>query len=169
MQPAASPGAIVREARTRLHILKHKQVERVIVLLDLEDRDECPPSWVTTLEDEFQRGTGDLGIREINVVLKVRRYENWLIADTGGFRRLPRRFHLSRASVNAVSPDKADNVAALRILKQAARGLSYDKVSDAVKIMRVANARAAARNSRSLRRLLRLVGDPNYAAQSRRP
>ena len=62
MQPCAPAGTIVRAATPKLKILKGKRVERAVVLLDLENRRECPPAWVAELERELARRAGEIGI-----------------------------------------------------------------------------------------------------------
>jgi hypothetical protein len=103
------------------------------------------------------------------VVVKETKYENWLISDIAAIRRMPRRFQLSAQQIRSIQPNKADNVDAVRILKRAAIGSAYDKVRDAMRIMSYANPMNVAKNSRSFRRLLRLIDCPSYVSQSKIP
>ena len=83
---------------------------------------------------------------------------------------MPRRFRVTRAFERKVSPDRADHVAdAEALLNSAAQGTPYHKRTDAKAIAGKQNALRVARNSRSFRRFLRIVGHPRYAEQSAKP
>jgi hypothetical protein len=103
------------------------------------------------------------------VVIKNRMFENWLVADVEAVKIQRARFRLSTAAERSIVPNKADNVAALEVLKTAAVRTSYSKVPDSQRILERADIQRIAANSRSFRRLLRVVGHPGYAGQSRLP
>ena len=107
---------------------------------------------------------------DIQVVFKVRAFENWLIADLQSLRATPRLFPESRRGRRRVPTGNADDADALRSL-DAASGphQSYRKVHGAVAICTHLDPGRAARNSRSFRRFLRVLGDSRYANQSRLP
>jgi hypothetical protein len=128
-------------------------------------RDDC----CGQIAAELRRLLGQRCRDDVTVVVKNRTFENWLIADLDAFDELRARFRLSNATRNAVAPDKADHAAALSLLKASVRSGSYDKVADSRRILGRAEARRIARNSRSFRRLLRVVDHPTYADQSARP
>ena len=66
---------------------------------------------------------------------------------------------------------RADNIDALRLLKRAiesgVEGRSYNKTVDAIRIMARVDPLEVARNSRSFRRFLRVLGCPAYRDQSK--
>ena len=106
----------------------------------------------------------------MHVVVKNRKFENWLIADPGAFKKLRGRYEITSAFEGAVSPNKADGgTDATGLIKSISKDRSYDKLKDAVAIVSVADPGTMACNSRSFRRFLRLLGHPDYVAQSLRP
>jgi hypothetical protein len=107
--------------------------------------------------------------RPSEVVVKDRMFENWLVADIEALKALRGRFRISRSVERSIDPNKADQVDALRILKSCVVRDSYSKVRDSQQILARAAVASMGRNSRSFRRFLHCVGDPTYAAQSKRP
>ncbi|MBI4500040.1 MAG: DUF4276 family protein, partial [Gemmatimonadetes bacterium] len=107
------------------------------------------------------------GVPALAVVIKNRRYENWLISDPAAFKRMRKRFRLSKRQVQSIEWDKADSVDGFQILSRAARGAAYSKTADAMQILNYTDPDQMALNSRSFRRFLRVLGHPNYLDQSR--
>jgi hypothetical protein len=140
-----------------------KEVTDIVVLLDREDRQECPGQLAGEILDNLEIPPGCFGF----VVIKDRMFENWLVADVATLRKFPGRYALSAADERRIVPDGADKLDALRIMK-GITSPSYAKVSDSRKIMEAADPMAVAANSRSFRRLLRVLGAPPYENQSRR-
>jgi hypothetical protein len=166
MQPKASPAQIVRAAQHRLSVLKARGAREFIVLIDLEDRRDCPAELARRIRERFVSE----GWPDVAVVIKHRRFENWLIADIPALRKMPGRFNLTKRFQRCVSPDKADGVAdAANELSRIAVGGPYHKRSDAIRICANQDPLRIAANSRSFRRFLRVAGHPKYAQQSRRP
>jgi len=165
IHPKAPMGAIAHVCLKSIEVLKTRDIQEVIVLMDREDRDECPGVLAQQIQAEVRTRT-DL---RCWVVIKNRTYENWLVADLDSLRAQPGRFRVTRASERQIAPNKADNCNALAILKRSAIVASYSKVSDSMLIMRRAEVQRIADNSRSFRRFLRCVEYPRYADQSRNP
>jgi hypothetical protein len=166
IQPTAAPARIAEMARDQVEKLLARGAQRIVLLIDREDRDDCAPGFAAAIESAML----GLGTGQVRVVVKNRKFENWLIADPDALARLRKRFEITEAFRRHVGPDKADNVPdAEAWLARATRGDSYHKRGDPLRIMRVLDVRAAAKNSRSLRRFLRVLGWPGYRDQSKRP
>ena len=169
IQPFAPLAQVVGEVRSKLPILQNRRIDHLIVLLDRESRPDCPGFMAKEIAEGIVRAcAARLPETSFSCVVKNSRFENWLISDLEALGRMNGRFMLSAAQRRAISPDRADNIDALAILKAAALDKPYAKVRDAMRIMERAQPRNLARNSRSFRRFLRLVGDPDYAEQSKR-
>lgn len=164
IQPKASYDVIARACKSRIGILESKNVDRIIVLLDREDREACPAEMAGALVFALKKLTSI----EVLVVIKNRCYENWLIADLKALRDQPKRYKVSKNSEKSVVPNKADNVEALKLLKSMCIN-QYDKVEDSKKIAKHATASRIASNSRSFRRLMRCVEHHTYKDQSKIP
>lgn len=171
IQPYSTTGIIVRTVLKRLPILLNKGANRVVVLVDLENRRECPGDFALEIKRNILEELEVQGKSiQIDVVIKNRKYENWLIADLRTLRSFRRRFRIGIGIQRAISPNKADNVDAEKLLKQSViPSQTFHKVRDAKTIMGRANPHRIAANSRSFRRFLRVVGDNKYQNQSIRP
>lgn len=167
LQPKAAAGQIARKAISRVRMLRQRGAGRFILLIDREDREDCPPQMAAEIETALRRTPECRGI-DVHVVVKDRRFENWLIADPDALASLRARFRVSKAFRKRVSPNKADAVAdAEELLRRASVGPAYHKRHDPAKILGAVDVARAAGNSRSLRRFLRLVGDSRYREQSK--
>jgi hypothetical protein len=163
--PATAPLGILATACARQVIQLHgRRAQLVVVILDRENRDDCCGELAAALETRIAREAEAAPA----VVIKNRMYENWLVADVEALKQMRRRFSLSRTSERAIVPDKADNVDALRLLKQSAIGSEYSKVLDSQRILERADVMRMGANSRSFRRFMRVTRHPSYTAQSRR-
>ena len=170
LQPLATPERIAFVAARRCQVLVDDGVELIVVLLDRETRDECPGAFASRLQSLIVR---QLGIPSVSVavVLKNRCLENWLVADIACLSSSPRLFADRSRVEQAVPAGNADGIDdALDILHRACgpRG-RYGKVEGAKAICTHLDPGRAARNSRSFRRFLRVLGDSRYADQSRLP
>lgn len=167
LHPLARPGKIVQVASKKLNVLRAKGAVRCILALDHEHRPECPAAFSCNLQGLFH----NRGHKDVRVVVKNWCLENWLVADIDALEALKGLFDEKRvASIkSAISPDKADNVDALQLLNNAARKQPYHKTNDPQRIIRHWDVLRAAKNSRSLRRLLHLAGHQAYFEQSRKP
>lgn len=133
---------------------------RIVVAIDREAVSTCPGALASDLKAEIRRQdrAGLLTNVPLEIVIKNRTYENWLIADPDGLDVLQGRFRLSRRIVDQVRTSGADGIDAYRILRRAAQLNAYDKVEDAVRITKVSRPSRAAKHSRSFRKFLRSIG-----------
>ena len=166
--PMATPAQIARCVATRFPVLEDDGAELVLVIIDHETRDACPGEWAQQLTNALRALLPPRWNPQLEVVIKKPKFESWLVADVDAIRQLPGRFNLSAADENRIVPNRADSCDAEKILSRSAIR-RYNKVTDAAQILRVAEPRRIGRNSRSFRRLLRVVGDVRYATQSRLP
>ena len=171
VHPLGGIGKLVRGLMHSVRVLVlQRKVDLAVVLLDREQRPDCCGALATELKDALVAECAREGLAvQIEVVFKDRMFENWLIADLDALRSCPKRFRVAPSTVKAVEPNRADTANALQILKTATQQGGYDKVGDAKLILSAAEPLRIAANSRSFRRLLRVVGSPRYAKQSRRP
>ena len=165
MQPKATAKQIARAAKATADILLVRGAERLIILIDREDRQECCSSLAAALQHGFET----LGLA-VDVVIKNKQFENWLVADPAVFLRLKRLFKASTKISKQVLPDRADLITdPVALLDALRRDVPYHKRKDAAVIAEAMDEMAAASNSRSFRRFLRLLNHPNYLLQSRTP
>jgi hypothetical protein len=163
IHPCAANGAICRACMAAARILIGKRVDVIVILIDREDRDQCPGAIAQALANACQQAIPTV---TVEVVVKNRTFENWLVSDIEQLAQHRARFKVSRTAIANVNSDKADHVNGLALLKAAAVGASYDKVSDSKSIMRRARLERMGANSRSFRRFLRVMGHPCYQQQS---
>jgi len=166
MQPKDAPGQIARAAKRQIDILIAKGADKIIVLIDREDNRKCADEIAGEIETAFDR----LGCANTTVVIKNRKFENWLIADVGVFRKLKARYKVTKSFETAVVPNKADSVAdAEALLNQIVVKVVYHKRRDAAQITGLQKVAEIGKNSRSFRRFLRVVGYSTYTNQSKNP
>lgn len=167
MQPKASAAQIVKAASARIDILIRKGATKILVLVDLEIPSDCAAARARDLRMAFKR----MQFPQVYPVIKRCSFENWLIADPRALAKLNKRFRVSNNFQRQVSPDKADNVLSAReLLDHAAlQPREYHKRVDAIAIVQQMDITEVARNSRSFRRFLHLLGHPDYSTQSRSP
>lgn len=166
MQPKSAPDQIAGKAIKQVNIRRARGADLILVLIDREDREECPPEFARQLEQAFKR----LGYDDIRVVVKNRTFENWLIADINALKKLTGIFNVTKTFERTVSPNKADNVGdAKALVNKIAVKHGYRKGRDDARITAVQEALEMARNSRSFRRFLHVVGHPQYLTQSKKP
>jgi len=167
IQPYAPIAVIARQCSPKVSQFLARGAQKVLVLLDREQRNECPGEFARQIAAAIIMCVG--AGAQVEVVVKDRAYENWAIADLDALRALPGRFAVSKATANAVEKNKADQVDALVLLKRCAIDKSYDKVADSKAIMARAKAQKIASHSRSFRKFMRAAGCPVYSAQSLLP
>jgi Domain of unknown function (DUF4276) len=165
IQPLAPLPVIARACLKPALLLQKRGADHVVVLVDRERRRDCCKSLAQAVAGQLVKYGLEV---PVDVVIKDRQFENWLIAAVGALKSQPKRFSVSRTSEATIAPNKADNVSAVRLLKQMALD-DYDKVQDSKRILSSADPLEMARNSRSFRKLLRCVDHPNYREQSRLP
>ncbi|HEY0735331.1 MAG TPA: DUF4276 family protein [Herpetosiphonaceae bacterium] len=166
LQPLAHVSRIVAAVAPAIKILRGKQAQKVIILIDRENREVCSGAWAAEITNALAAKYGSVAF---GVVIKNSCFENWLVADTRVFTKLPKRFSLSDTAIRKIQPNKADRIDAQKLIKEAARGNAYHKVTDAMRIMAEAEIMSIAANSRSFRRFLRMLDHPRYRDQSRNP
>ena len=163
IEPKATPGQIVKALESRLKILG--AIDRVLVLIDLENLDECPGERAQVLQKAVQK----MGYDNVHVVIKNRKFENWLLADCDALNQLT-NFSPTQAFLRKVT-GKADNVTdAVELLSSIKNDKrSFHKTQDGTAIARKAVPETIALHSRSFRRFLHLLKHPTYKQQSKKP
>jgi hypothetical protein len=77
--PLAPLPTLAAECFRSAQMLGKRGAHLVIVLVDREMREECPPTFAQQLSKEIGlRGSANV---PINIVVKDRTFENWLISD----------------------------------------------------------------------------------------
>jgi hypothetical protein len=167
--PLAPVQALAAECARAARTMRTRGADLVLVLIDRETREDCPPAIAEQLSAAIdRRGAAEVVIR---VVVKDRTFENWLIADPAAIEGLQGRFSPTGVAAikAAVAGGRADERDALQLLERATVNRSYQKVKDSDQILSRVDLRAMSRNSRSFRCFLRRVGHPDYQRGSRRP
>jgi hypothetical protein len=165
MQPKGTPAQVATSAKAAVAYFKGRQVDVVLVLIDKEDHPSAP-GLAATLRAAFDARYPGVAFE---VVVKNSCIENWLVADLDALRAQPKRFRVTNAEVRKIMPNKADSIDAQNLLNKMAIKFEYDKGADPARIAANQDPRRAAAHSRSFRRFLRVVGDPTYSTQSKRP
>ena len=166
---APMPRLVARIAQEIALLLKTRDPDKIFVLLDREKLNDCPGQRASEIQD----GIGALlpnGIPPIYVVIKDRKYENWLVSDIEALKRHRGRFDVSAATERLTSRNNADSSDAEELIKRSIRKgqHSYSKVVDAKRIISVSNPCRMAKNSRSFRRWMRLLGHVCYSQDNSR-
>lgn len=167
VHPKASPARIARACQSEIDILVGKGVDRIVVLLDREDRADCPTQIAQQVEQAIRAHAG--GEAPVVVVVKDRCFENWLVADPDAIAASPARFSLPASVRAALHADQADHLDAVEILKKGVTKGSDNKVRDSKRILARCRVERMAGGSRSFRRFLRCLDHPLYSNQSKRP
>ena len=148
----------VERIAPRVRLAMHKNVAKVVVVLDREQRSECAPEVASIVAEAVRQSLRDKysydGTPPVVVVCADLSMENWLLADAEGLAAC--RLLSRQPSVG--SRTNVDGRDALRALKNACRpGRSYQKRRDApilAERVRVTDASVRQR-SRSLRKFLK--------------
>jgi hypothetical protein len=168
IHPLASPAQMALAASKRFPILLAKGAESIVILFDKEVRQDCTVELVQAVEREARVRLQEFSATiKLQVVLKVSMFENWLISDpqaVGGVTGLFENVERIEKQVRG----RADAVDALGLLKACSRQRIYDKVEGAVAICRRLDPARAAENSRSFRKLLKVLEVPREAPRPRR-
>jgi hypothetical protein len=168
IHPFASPAQMALAASKRFPILLAKGAESIVILFDKETRQDCMVELVQAVEREARVRLQEFSATiKLQVVLKVSMFENWLISDpqaVGGVTGLFENVERIEKQVRG----RADAVDALGLLKACSRQRIYDKVEGAVAICRRLDPARAAENSRSFRKLLKVLEVPRDAPRPRR-
>jgi|SRR5579859_2958871 len=167
VQPYGSAQQIAERVHMAAKVLINQGAQLIILLIDHEQRQICAGQWAAEITKALGTRTGNP--QSYAVVVKNRCYENWLIADTSVFSKMPARFSMSNSDKQKIEPNKADHVDAQKLLKACVVKDGYNKVKDAKQIMHHADPLNMAANSRSFRKLLRQIEHPRYLSQSLNP
>lgn len=159
---------VASAARKGVVQLKALGAAALVVLLDREQTPDCAPALATRICAALRAEYAEQFTR-IEVVIKDRTYENWLIGDAAAIAAQPARFALSKTVRDAAMRGTVDNLDGLAVLKGAAIRNDYAKIADAQRIASRCDPMRIAMASRSFRRLLRVHGEPRYAEQSKNP
>jgi hypothetical protein len=164
IQPFASPAQMALAASKKFPILLSKGVDSIVILIDKETRQDCTGELVQAVEREArERLAVHSTTATLAVVFKVSKFENWLVADPPGLRVLAAMFENVERIEKQVAPNRADGVDALGLLKACSRKGGYHKVKGALAICEQLDPVRAAANSRSLRKLLKVLECPGAA------
>ncbi|WP_442929677.1 DUF4276 family protein [Micromonospora sp. WMMC250] len=166
--PDAPVGQVARQCAERARVAALAGADFVVVLLDREQQADCCGLIAESIRSGMLRYCEALNQIRLAVVLKDRKFENWLVADLEALRAQPARFNVTAALSRSVSPNKADSTDAELLIKRAAIGSSYDKRADAGRICRQMDILRAGANSRSFRHLLHVLEHPTYKDQCKR-
>lgn len=172
IQPFARPAQIALVASKRFPILLSKQVDLIVLLIDKETRTDCTGELAAEIEREARARLATLTTDvDLQVVLKVMKLENWLVADPPALRELPGLFENVDRIEKQVAPGRADAVDAYALLKSCVRKrAAYEKKAGAIEICKKIDPDRAGLNSRSFRKLRKTLGCPEpAAAPTRRP
>lgn len=165
MQPKGTPAQVAISAKAAIAYFIRRNVDLVVVLIDNEDNPSAS-AFATQLKTAFSARYLDVAFE---VVVKNSCIENWLIADIDAIKAQPKRFAMTDAVSRQVAPNKSDRVDAQALLNKIAIRFEYDKGCDPTRIARLQDPYKIASNSRSFRRLLRVLENPRYIGQSRNP
>jgi hypothetical protein len=158
MQPLSTPGQIAYVASKKFPLLLERKVDRIVILIDKETRQECTGELASAIANAASERLGKLSSRvALSVVIKVARYENWLVADPASLQALPGLFAEVGAVANKVTGQRADLVDGLALLKKCAVTGGYDKTRGAVAICKKLDPDRASDNSKSFAKFLRVL------------
>jgi len=169
MQPLAPIPQIANAAAKRIPILLTRGITHILLLIDLEQRAECAPEIASRLKSEVIKRIPSKPALGVDVVVKVRTFENWLIADPECLKSSPAMFHDTHRISTSVANDRADQVDAQALLKDCTTKRHFNKVAIAQAICARQDPDRAALTSRSYRRFLRVIRASPYLHQSRSP
>lgn len=159
IQPDGPPEKIKRECLKLAGLFQAKKVDVVVLLLDREQQ----PDAAGLVASRIQATVAAAFPVDLHVVLKDRDFENWVIADVDALAEMPGRFEITPGFRRAVSPNKADRVSAIAMLKKASNTGDYDKIKDADRVLSRAKVERIGANSRSFRHFLHVLGHPSYS------
>lgn len=170
IQPFANPAQMALMASKKFPILLFSwKVDAIVILIDKETRQDCTGELVQAVERQCRERLAALSKTvSLSVVFKVSKFENWTASDPNALRALPGMFENVERIEKQVAPNRADTVDALGLLKTCARK-SYDKVGGAVAICKQLDPVRAAANSRSFRKLLKVLECSGAAPEDRSP
>jgi hypothetical protein len=139
--------------------------DREVELLDRELSEEPAGCRASQIESALRRKISN----NIDVVIKDRTFENWLIACPDSYSKQRGRFPHHEVVKRKVPDGQADGYGSPEDLINEAcpQRRRYDKVADSERILKLASVEEIARNSRSFRRFLAVLGDKTYRQSSK--
>jgi hypothetical protein len=149
VHPKAPIAILCKDLAPRVKLSIQRGARIVVILLDLEDADECPGVRAKEVENGLRREVS----HDVRVVMKDSCFENWLIADPAALRRLPALFGVRDLRF---TPGRADKADALTLLKRAS-GSAYAKTVHPQQILARADVNTMASNSRSFNKFKRVL------------
>lgn len=167
VHPKGTVQQIAQAVGARLREQEARRADLVILLLDREERADCPGELALQIGHWLRQSRS--WQCAVDVVIKDRTFENWLIADLAALQAQPSRFRPDSAAERSIVRQGADAFPALVHLKRWTFGSAYRKAEDSVRILEHADPIRMANTSRSFRRFLRCLGHPSYRHQSRLP
>jgi hypothetical protein len=167
IQPFSTPAQMALAASKKFQILLAKGAESIVVLIDKETRPDCTVELVRAVEREARTRLREMSAAvDLQVVLKVSMFENWLIADPDALAGLTGLFE-NVERVEKQVKGRADSADALVLLKACSRERVYDKVKGAMAICPRLDPARAGGNSRSFRKFLKTLGVPQGGSRPR--
>jgi len=157
IQPFATPAQMALAASKKFQI-------------DKETRPDCTVELVRAVEREARKRLREMSTTvDLQVVLKISMFENWLIADPEALGGLAGLFEKVERIEKQVGKGRADSADALSLLKACSRERVYDKVKGAMAICPRLDPIRAAGNSRSFRKFMKALEVPQRGPSPRRP
>lgn len=164
VDPQAPVPLIVNNLKGRIRLAFSSGADAVVVLLDRERCEASAGCRANQIEEQLREALGN----DIFVVIKDRCFENWLVACPGSYAKQKARFPnyeiMNRAKIGCA--DMVENAEEL-INEACPRKRHYSKVVDSEYILKHASVEEIAKNSRSFRRFLAVLGDHIYSKSSR--
>lgn len=164
IEPKATSAQITKAAESRFKYFMARKVNQILLLIDREDLTDCPGKRALEVEQAALK----MGFTNVRVVIKNRKFENWLIADCEALRQLssfkPTQSFIRQ--VTAKADQVADAVGLLSSIKTDKK--SFHKTNDGTAIAKKAVPETIALHSRSFRRFLRLLTHEDYKNQSKK-
>ena len=155
IDPKTGPNRMVKVAESRLNYFYNRNVSKVIIVIDLENIQQCLIERAKSIEEAFHRK----GHPKVCVVIKNKQFENWLISDHKGISKL-KNFKPSQKFIKQTGNGNADNVAKPTELLTSIKTnkKSYAKGDDDINIAKMIDPKNMVKNSRSFRKFLKELG-----------
>lgn len=158
--PKATPLQIAKAMESRVKILCNRGVDKIVVAIDLEDLNECPGVRAISV----QNACLELGYKNVEVVIKNRKFENWLIADIENLKGIKSYTVSTALEAKLQNADSIkDAVQELHQIK--GKNKYYHKTKDATALAKNISPERMAQCSRSFRKFLKILGHEKYCKQ----
>lgn len=157
LAPKATPLQIAKALESRIKILCTKDVDKIVVTIDLEDLQECPGERALAIQKAIEK----LGYIHVEVVIKNRKFENWLIGDIENLSGI-KHFSVSKAFAMQLKNCDAIPDAVKELSKIKANRLHYSKTKDGAALAKNINPIKIAQNSRSFKKFMKVICHPDF-------